>query len=103
MIWSFLYGSNLADGLAVARRELGGPGSIKLVTYSAPSSCTTDGHVFFDPQNSSIVREATLAEVQLCADADVRIDVLLVGSTTGDLHRQIADMTKGQVESLDID
>jgi uncharacterized protein with von Willebrand factor type A (vWA) domain len=83
--WDFVYGTNMAHGLAISRKLLekqAGTREIIMITDGEPTAhIETNGEVFFSypPTRSTIL--ATLAEVKRCSASKITINTFVLDAT----------------------
>jgi uncharacterized protein with von Willebrand factor type A (vWA) domain len=101
--WDFVYGTNIAHGLALARKMLGsqsGTKQIIMITDGEPTAhLTSAGEVFFSyPPTRETLRE-TLLEVARCTKKQITINsfVLDVNPYLVSFINKLAQINKGRV------
>ena len=95
--WDFVYGTNMAHGLALSRRLLAGQNGtrqILMVTDGEPTAHPLpDGEVFFSYPPAQETIDATLREVVRCTRDDIRINTFMLDASPY-LARFVEKMTQ---------
>ena len=80
--WDFDYGTNMHEGLMIARRMLAkqsGPKQIIMITDGEPTAhVMPNGQIFFDYPTQPETRDATLRQVMLCTKEDIVINTFML-------------------------
>jgi uncharacterized protein with von Willebrand factor type A (vWA) domain len=94
--WDYEYGTNMQHALALARRMLArqvGTKQIIMITDGEPTAhLLEDGSVFFSYPPTRETVDATLAEVNRCTRAGIRINTFMLDATSH-LRRFVEQMT----------
>jgi len=100
--WDYVYGTNLAHALSVGRRMLAGrPGTRQLlvVTDGEPTAHLDEaGGVFFSYPPAAETLSRTLAEVQACTRAGIRLSIFALDPSRSVRHfvERMAAMNRGR-------
>ncbi|CAB4971554.1 unannotated protein [freshwater metagenome] len=80
--WDFDYGTNMHEGLMIARRMLAkqsGTKQIIMITDGEPTAhVMPNGQIFFDYPTQPETRDATLRQVMLCTKEDIVINTFML-------------------------
>jgi len=80
--WDFDYGTNMHEGLMIARRLLAkqsGTKQIIMITDGEPTAhVMPNGQIFFDYPTRPETRDATLRQVMLCTKEDIVINTFML-------------------------
>lgn len=100
--WDFVYGTNMAHGLALSRKLLArqnGTRQILMVTDGEPTAHPLpDGEVFFSYPPAQETIDATLREVMRCTRDDIRINTFMLDATAylANFVERMTQMNRGR-------